>query len=131
MDTIRVNLGSRAYDIHVGSALLGRAGELIRPLKLGRQLGVVTHPALVTDYGSPAVESLRDAGHAVTLLTVPPGEESKSLEQAARLFRELVRARLDRGSALFGIGGGVIGDLVGFVAATLYRGVPFVNLPTT
>lgn len=131
MDTIRVNLGQRAYDIHVGPALLGRVGDLVRPLRLGRHLGLVTHPALVEGYGSAVVDSLGRAGHEVTLLRVPPGEESKSLHQAGRLYRDLVRARLDRGSALIGLGGGVIGDLAGFVAATLYRGIRFVNLPTT
>lgn len=131
MGTIRVNFGQRSYEVHVGSDLLRQVGDLVTPLNLGRHLGLVTHPALATDYGPAVVESLARAGHEVTLLTVPPGEESKSLDQAARLCRELVRARLDRGSALLGLGGGVIGDLAGFVAATLYRGIPFVNLPTT
>jgi 3-dehydroquinate synthase len=131
METIRVNLDNRAYDIRVGSALLGRLGELTRPLKLGRCLGLVTHPGLAEDYGSAAVNSLREAGHELSVVTVPPGEESKSLDQAARLYRELIHHRLDRGSALFALGGGVVGDLAGFVAATLYRGIPFVNIPTT
>jgi len=131
MDTIRVNLGQRAYDIHVGSALLERLGELVQPLRLGRHLAIITHPELAPGYGSAVVGSLRGAGHEVTVLTVPPGEESKSLDQAARLFRELVRARLDRGSALIGLGGGVIGDLAGFTAATLFRGIRFINIPTT
>ena len=131
MDAVRVNLGSRSYDIHVGADLLRQVGDLVRPLKLGRHLGLVTHPELVTPYGSAVAESLRRAGHEVSLLTVPPGEESKSLLEAGRLCREMVRALLDRGSALVGVGGGVIGDLAGFVAAILYRGVPFINLPTT
>lgn len=133
MHTIRVNLAGRGYEILVGSGLLGRAGELIRPLGLGRRLGIVTHPALHEElgYAAAAAESLRAAGHEVQVILVPPGEESKSCDQAVRLSRELVRAGLDRGSALLGVGGGVIGDLVGFVAATLYRGIPFVNLPTT
>src|SRR3990172_5024478 len=131
MDTIRVNLGNRSYDIHVGANLLPQVGDLIRPLTLSRHVGLVTHPDLATRYGPIVAESLRRGGHEVSLLTVPPGEESKSLEQAGRLCRELVGARLDRGSALCGLGGGVIGDLAGFVAATLYRGVPFINLPTT
>ncbi len=131
METIRVNLGNRSYDIHVGSSLLGRIGKLTQALKLGRHLGLVTHPALATDYGSTVVYSLGEAGHEVSTVTVPPGEESKSFEQAARLCRELVRARLDRGSAILALGGGVIGDLAGFVAATLFRGIAFVNLPTT
>ena len=131
MDAVRVNLGSRSYDIHVGADLLRQVGDLSRSLKLGRHLGLVTHPELATVYGSVVVESLRRAGHEVSLLTVPPGEESKSLEEAGRLCREMVRARLDRGSALVGLGGGVIGDLAGFVAAILYRGISLINLPTT
>lgn len=131
MDTLHVNLGSRGYDIHIGADLLRQVGDLVRPLTLGRQLGLVTHPALAELYGSAVADSLRRTGHEITLVTVPPGEESKSLEEAVRLSRALVGARLDRGSALLGLGGGVIGDLVGFVAATLYRGIPFINLPTT
>lgn len=131
MDTIRVNLGDRGYDIHVGSGLLGRLGEFLPPHRLGRRMGLVTHPVLAERYGPLVVDSLRRAGHAVALVTVPPGEESKSLEEAGRLYGALVRARLDRGSALVGLGGGVIGDLAGFVAATLYRGIPFINVPTT
>jgi len=131
MDTIRVTLGSRAYNIHVGSDLLRQMGALVEPLALGRHLAILTHPELATGYGSTVLESLRGVGHDVSVLTVPPGEESKCLDQAARLFRELVRARLDRGSALIGLGGGVIGDLAGFIAATLYRGIRFINIPTT
>jgi len=131
METIQVHLHTLTYDIHVGSALLGRIGELIRGFHLGRHLGLVTHPFLAQEYASLAVDSLRQAGHEVVLLMVPPGEESKSLDQAGRLYRELVRHRLDRNSALIAFGGGVVGDLAGFVAATLYRGIRFVNLPTT
>jgi 3-dehydroquinate synthase len=133
MDAVRVNLKGRGYEIFVGPDLLRRAGDLIRPLALGRRLALVTHPALSETHGyAPAVaDSLRQAGHEVSLVTVPPGEESKSLDQAAHLCRELVRVGLDRGSAILALGGGVIGDLAGFVAATLFRGIAFVNLPTT
>ena len=133
MDAVRVNLKGRGYEILVGPDLLRQAGELIRPLALGRRLALVTHPALSETHGyAPTVaDSLREAGHEVSLVTVPPGEESKSLDQAAHLCRELVRAGLDRGSAILALGGGVIGDLAGFVAATLFRGISFVNLPTT
>jgi 3-dehydroquinate synthase len=131
MDTIRVNLGNRSYEIHVGAGLLQQLGDFIRPLKLSRHVGLVTHPDLASPYGSVVAESLRRAGHEVSLFTVPPGEESKSLEQAGRLCRELVGARLDRGSVLCGLGGGVIGDLAGFVAAIAFRGIPFLSVPTT
>ncbi len=133
MDALRVNLKGQAYDIFVGSDLLPRVGDMIRPLDLGRHLGLVTHPALTVTYGyaTAVVSSLRAAGFQVSTVTAPPGEESKSLDVAANLSRELVRAGLDRGSAILALGGGVIGDLTGFVAATLFRGIAFVNLPTT
>ncbi len=131
MTTIRVGLANRTYDIHVGADLLRQIGDLVRPLKLGSRLALITHPLLAEPYASVVFEALRGAGHEVSLLMVPAGEESKSLEEAARLCRELVRARLDRGSAILALGGGVIGDLAGFVAATLFRGIAFLNLPTT
>ena len=133
MNALRVNLKGRAYDILVGANLLSRSGDLIRGLELGRRLGLVTHPALADTYGytSAVVSSLREAGHDVSVVTVPPGEESKSLDQASHLCRELVRVGLDRSSAILSLGGGVIGDLAGFVAATLFRGIAFVNFPTT
>jgi 3-dehydroquinate synthase len=133
MDVLRVNLKGRAYDIVVGSDLLARSGDLLRRLDLGRHLGIVTHPDLAEryPYGPQLVASLRAAGFRVSVVTVPPGEASKSLEQVARLCRELVSAGMDRGSAILALGGGVVGDLAGFVAGTLFRGIAFINLPTT
>jgi 3-dehydroquinate synthase len=133
METLRVNLKGRPYDIFVGSDLLRQSGKMIARLGLGRRVGLVTHPTLAEMHGyAPAVvDSLRKTGHEVSLVTVPPGEESKSLDQAAWLCRELVRVGLDRGSAIIALGGGVVGDLAGFVAATLFRGIAFINLPTT
>lgn len=133
MQTLHVHLKGCAYDILVGSDLLARIGQWVRPLGLGRRLGLVTHPVLAETHGyAPVVAAaLREAGHEVCVATVPTGEESKSLDRAAQLARELVRAGLDRGSAILALGGGVIGDLAGFVAATLFRGIAFLNLPTT
>jgi 3-dehydroquinate synthase len=131
METVRVELASRSYEIHVAGDLLPRTADLLGPLGLGPRLAMVTHPGLVEPYGKLVEQSLLRAGHQVTCCLVPPGEESKSLEQAGRLAREMVSAGLDRGSAVLALGGGVVGDLAGFVAAILFRGVAFVNLPTT
>ncbi len=121
-----------AYEILVGEGLLAEVGRYLRPLDLGRRLALVTHPELAAvGYASIVVESLRREGREVTLLAVPPGEASKSLERVGVLTREMAQAGLDRGSAVLALGGGVIGDLAGFVAAILFRGIPFVNLPTT
>jgi 3-dehydroquinate synthase len=131
MQTLRVKPGSRAYALHVGARLLDEVGELTAPLRLGKRLGLITHPSLLGLYAEEVADSLRRQGHDVSLLTVPEGEASKSPEELVRLCRALVGERLDRGSAVIGLGGGVIGDLAGFVAAILFRGVPFVNLPTS
>ena len=133
MTIVRVNLGDHSYDICVGQGLLSRLDEFLRPLGLGRRLALVTHPVLreTHDYADTVVRCLSAAGYDVSLLTIPPGEESKSLLQAERLWRDLAQAGLDRSSAVLALGGGVIGDLGGFVAATLYRGIRFVTLPTT
>ena len=133
MNTLRVNLKGQAYEILVGADLLRRTGDMMGRLQFGRRIGLITHPALVETHGYATTvgRALHEAGYEVRLVTVSPGEENKSLDQASRLCRELVRAGLDRGSAILALGGGVIGDLGGFVAATLFRGVGFVNLPTT
>jgi 3-dehydroquinate synthase len=131
MKTVRVELGPRGYDICVGARVLPRLGALLGPLRLAPRVALVTHPALDERYGATVEASLRGAGYEAARLLVPPGEPSKSLDQAGRLAREMVQAGLDRGSAVLALGGGVVGDLAGFVAATLFRGVAFVNLPTT
>ena len=132
MDTVRVTLADRTYDIQVGPGLLGRLGEFLQPLRLGRRVGVLTHPELITHgYIKTATDALTQAGFEACVLTVPSGEATKSPAHAAELWGGFARAGLDRGSAIVAIGGGVIGDLAGFVAATLFRGIAFIPVPTT
>jgi 3-dehydroquinate synthase len=131
MHTLWAKPGGQSYALQIGADLLARLGEMVAGLGLGKRLGLISHPSLMEPYAEVAAASLRRAGHEVSLLSVPEGEASKSLDEVARLARGLVQARLDRGSAVLGLGGGVIGDLAGFVAAILYRGVPFINVPTT
>jgi len=133
MMVVRVNLANQPYDICVGQGILPQLGGLVESLQLGRRVGIVTHPALCEAHGYAAsiVGSLSRVGHEVIVVTVPPGEESKSLAQAERLWRELARGGLDRASTILALGGGVVGDLAGFVAATLFRGIRFVTAPTT
>jgi shikimate kinase/3-dehydroquinate synthase len=125
---VRVALG---YDVHVGRGLLSRLADLLRDAGVTGRLALVTHPRLDARYGRPLADALRAAGRDVTAVTVPPSESSKSLRAAARVYDALVDAQLDRGSALLALGGGVIGDLGGFVAATFLRGISWVPLPTT
>jgi 3-dehydroquinate synthase len=126
-----VNLGARSYPICIGAGTLERLGTRLADLQLGRRIAVVTNPVVARLYRQPIVQSLSGAGFEPTVLEVPDGEEHKNLAWLAFLYDRLVDARLDRESALVALGGGVIGDLAGFTAATFQRGVPLVQVPTT
>ncbi len=132
-ETIVVALGERSYPVVVGESLDGDLAPI-----LAAQLRDVTQVALVTDdavaqhWQGAAVRALVAAGHAPHVVArVAPGEASKSIAEYTRLCDELIAAGLDRGSAIVALGGGVVGDLAGFVAATLLRGVAIIHLPTT
>ena len=131
MHTVDVALGQRSYQILVGSGLLAEAGRHIAAvLPPGRAL-IITDDSVAGIYLDPVARSLSAAGFAVSSATVPAGEQSKSFDQLARLCDECFRAGLERRSLIVALGGGVIGDLAGFVAATYLRGIPFVQAPTT
>jgi shikimate kinase/3-dehydroquinate synthase len=129
--TVTVELGPRAYRIHIGVGLLSGLAGLLDGAGVTGRLALLTHPAVDARYGRGLAESLRAAGRDVVTVTVPPSESSKSLRGAGRVYDALVDANLDRSSALLALGGGVAGDLGGFVAATFLRGIRWVPLPTT
>jgi 3-dehydroquinate synthase len=129
--TVMVNLGERSYPIAIGVGTLERIGARLQELSLARRLAVVTNPVVARLYRQAVEQSLVAAGFEPTVLQVPDGEEHKNLAWLAFLYDRLVDARLDRESAIIALGGGVIGDLAGFTAATYQRGVPFVQVPTT
>lgn len=132
MRTFRVALGPDAHPVHVGAGALDRAGRLAREAGVagGRAL-IVTDSNVARLYGARAVASLDAAGFAPRTLEVAAGEQSKSLATLERVFDAIAEAELDRNSAVFALGGGVVGDLAGFAAATYMRGVPLVQMPTT
>ncbi len=132
MRTIRIELGPASHDAHVGAGILERLGELARGA--GLKPGVC---AIVTDanveklYGTRVEDALRKSGFAPVVISVPAGEASKSLATLELLYDRMTEVGLDRGSTVFALGGGVVGDLAGFAAATFLRGVPLVQVPTT
>lgn len=130
---LEVRSKTHAYHVHLGGGLLGQVGGLIRAevAKFGSRCAVITDQTVGALYGERVVASLRDQGFAATLVTVPAGEGSKSLDEVARVSALLVEAGLDRHGFVVALGGGVVGDLAGFVAAIYYRGIPFVQVPTT
>jgi 3-dehydroquinate synthase len=128
---VRVDLGERSYDILIGKGLLSQAPEYLRPLKLGKRGVIITDAKVESLYANSLREALAKGGITVEVLSVPAGEESKSLRQANRLFEKLPPLGLDRQSFVIALGGGVVGDLAGFVAASYLRGLALVQMPTT
>jgi 3-dehydroquinate synthase len=129
-ETIRVGLGDRSYDIHVGEGLLARAGELLAPIARG-VVPVVTDSHVAKLHLDPLIASLTKAGIKAVPIVLAPGEGTKSFAGLEKLTTELLRANVDRGGLIVALGGGVIGDLVGFAAGVLKRGVDFAQIPTT
>jgi len=128
---VRVAAASRGYDVRIGRGLIDHAGGYLRDLGPAGRAAILTHPRLDALYGVRLAASLRAAGYDPVTITVPAAETSKSLRAADRLYGRLLEARLDRGSVLVVLGGGVAGDLGGFVAATFLRGIAWAAVPTT
>ena len=131
MATIAVNLGLRSYNIWIETGALGRIGDWAAKHTAGGRLLVVADENSAALFGGAAMDGLKQAGITADRVVLPPGEASKSLTGAERVYTAAIRAGLDRGGAILALGGGVIGDLAGFVAATYLRGVAFLQVPTT
>ncbi len=128
---VRVALGARGYDVRIGQAIIPWTPEYLRACGIEGRLALLTHPRLDALFGRPLADALRASGYEVITVTVPPSESSKSLRVARRVYDALVDAQLDRTAALLALGGGVAGDLGGFVAATFLRGIAWAAIPTT
>ncbi len=126
-----VHLGARSYTIVVGAGVLATVGERLRALGVGSRVALVTDRAVMRLHATPVIESLRAAGFAITPILVPEGESAKALIVAERCWDACLGGGLDRTSTVLALGGGAVGDLAGFVAATYMRGIGFVPLPTT
>ncbi len=128
---IPVELEDDSYTIYVNRRLLEAVGEIAAPDQRGQRAAVITDDNLEELYASAVAESLERAGWDAHLFAVPSGEGSKTLATAGRLCEQLAEAGLDRSSVVFAVGGGMVGDLAGFVAAVFMRGLEFVQVPTT
>jgi 3-dehydroquinate synthase len=131
MYVVKVPLGVRSYAISIGNGLMSKLGSECRRLQLGRRCAVVTDENVAPHYGEIVVSNLKSSGFDPVLVTVPGGETAKSLKVAATCYDQLAAHRIERKSFVVALGGGVIGDLAGFVAATFLRGIDFVQVPTT
>lgn len=130
-ETVRVELGTRSYDMMVGAGLLREAGRHIAPLLAGRSAVVVTDRTVAGFHLEPVLAALKGAGFACSELIVEAGERSKDLATLGTMLESILGRGIERSTALVALGGGVVGDLTGFAASILLRGLPFVQIPTT
>src|ERR1017187_8877488 len=131
MRIVQVPLGNRSYTIKVGGGLLARLGAECARLKLGQRCAVITDANVGKYFAKAALKSLSASGFQPVLITVPAGEKSKRIAVVEKCYDQLAAHRLERKSFIVALGGGVVGDLAGFVAATYLRGIAFVQVPTT
>ncbi|NLC76999.1 MAG: 3-dehydroquinate synthase [Clostridia bacterium] len=131
METLLVDLGERSYPIELGWDTIGSLGPYLRSLIPAKSCTVISNEEIFNLYGAPLLESLEKAGISANIFLIPDGEQAKNLQTAAKAYDALVANDMERNSPIIALGGGVVGDLAGFVAATYMRGVPFVQVPTT
>ena len=130
-DVVSVDLGLRSYDVRIGPGLVGDLGNHLLPLLHRKKVAVITDETVAAQHLLALAASLEQHGIAMTALAIPPGESSKGWPQLERCVEWLLDQKIERRDVVIAFGGGVVGDLVGFAASVLRRGVRFVQLPTT
>ena len=131
METVKVDLGQRSYDIVIDKGTMSGVGERVKSFGFSPCIGVISNPTVFALYGEPVMSSLTDSGFDCFSVLIPDGEEYKDYAWSHYILTELLKRGLDRNSCIVALGGGVIGDITGFVASTYMRGIHFIQLPTT
>jgi 3-dehydroquinate synthase len=130
MQTLKVGLGERSYSIHIGAGLLGKM-ELLLPYLSHKRVAIVSNTTVAPLYLEPLCKKLESNGIKVVSIILPDGEKYKNTETLTLIYDALLTHRCERNTPLIALGGGVIGDMTGYAAATFLRGVPFIQIPTT
>lgn len=131
MKNVRVELGQRSYEIFIGRGILSGLGKVLKGFGFSKKISLVSNPTVFALYGKVIMDSLRDSDFDCVEVIIPDGEEYKDYLWSYYILTELLRYKLDRRSCLVALGGGVIGDITGFVASIYMRGISFVQVPTT
>lgn len=129
--TVRVQLGKRSYDVLIGEGLLDQCHQTFEQYGIQKRIFLISNPTVFQLFGKNLLQRLSENGFQVTEIFIPDGETHKNLRTVEKIYAELIAHRADRSSTLVALGGGVTGDIVGFVAATFMRGVPYLQIPTT
>ena len=131
LSTIRVSLPQQSYEIAIAPEALDELGAKMQPLNLGKKVLLVSNPTVFEHYGERAIATLAAAGFEVASCILPDGEQYKSLQTIQTIYDTALENRIERSSTMVALGGGVIGDMTGFAAATWLRGINFVQVPTS
>jgi 3-dehydroquinate synthase len=128
---ITVELPQQSYQVAIASGELTRLGEWMQPLKLGQKVLLVSNPVMLRHYGEQVTAALKQAGFQVVQCVLPAGERYKTPASVQKIYDKALEMRLERSSTIVALGGGVVGDMAGFAAATWLRGIHFVQVPTS
>lgn len=131
MQTISVPLQNRSYPIWIEKGLLTKLPELLKPMNQGQKWVIFSQNEIISLYGNSLCKGLKSAGFQVELVVFPDGEKAKSLNELEGIFSQLIGMDCDRSSTFLALGGGVVGDATGFIAASFMRGVDYIQIPTT
>ncbi len=131
MQTISVPLQNRSYPIWIEKGLLTKLPELLKPMNQGQKWVIFSQNEIISLYGNSLCKGLKSAGFQVELVVLPNGEKAKSLNELEGIFSQLIGMGCDRSSTFLALGGGVVGDATGFIAASFMRGVDYIQIPTT
>lgn len=131
MESLKVKLGDRSYKIYIGSNILGQIGAELKSAGFSSKIAVISNTTVSRLYGDIAAESIKTAGLNAITVTIPDGESFKNINTVHYIYSELLKNGLDRKSGIVALGGGVVGDIAGFVASTYMRGIEYAQVPTT
>jgi len=131
LPAVGVELGNRSYGIYIGDGLIGQAGQVLSTIALHKRTAIITNTTIAPLYLEQLKSALHAHGFSTSEIILPDGEQFKTLDSMRVIYDQLLSLGLDRSCALIALGGGVIGDMTGFAAATFLRGIPFVQIPTT
>ena len=131
MQTISVPLQNRSYPIWIEHGLINKLPELLKPLNQDQKWILFSQEEIFNHYGKTLINSLKNAGFSVESIIYSDGEEAKSLTTLEGMYPQLIEMGCDRSSTLLALGGGVVGDVTGYIAATFMRGVDYIQIPTT
>jgi 3-dehydroquinate synthase len=131
LERLYVGLGERSYPIWIGEGILEQLGSALDEVKFPRKVALVTNPTVAAYYRETVTATLADSGYQTSVIEIPDGEEFKTLQTLETIYDALIRGGFDRFSGMLALGGGVVGDITGYAAATYLRGIPFVQVPTS